>query len=90
MLAEEALAVLLEKIEVVRAMFHGFDYSDFKTNAAMILPMAANHILGLEEAKSGSWTPVTAITRAFSLCSTLDEAAQYNKEIAFFRPSKRL
>lgn len=86
--AEEALAVLLEKIEVVRAMFHGFDYSDYKTNAAMILPMAANHILGLEDGKKRFLDAVTAITRAFSLCSTLDEAAQYNKEIAFFSAIK--
>lgn len=86
--AEDALGVLVEKIEVVRAMFHGFDYSDYKTNAAMILPMAANHILGLEEGKKRFLDAVTSITRAFSLCSTLDEAAQYNKEIAFFSAIK--
>ncbi len=86
--AEEALAVLLEKMEVVRAMFHGFDYSDYQTNAAMILPLAANHILGLEDGKKRFLDAVTAITRAFSLCSTLDAAAQLNKEIAFFSAIK--
>ncbi len=51
LLAEEAFSFLLEKLEVVRAMYHGFDYSDYKTNATMLLPMAANHILGLEDGK---------------------------------------
>ncbi len=87
-LAEEALAVLLEKIEVVQAMFHGFDYSDYKTNAAMLLPLAANHILGLEEGKNRFLDTMAAITKAFSLCSTLDEAAPLRKEIAFYSAIK--
>ena len=32
--AAEALAMLLEKMDVVRGMLHGFDYSDFETKAA--------------------------------------------------------
>jgi type I restriction enzyme R subunit len=88
LLAEEAYALLLEKLEVVRAMFHGFDYSDYKTNAVMLLPMAANHILGLDDGKKRFLDAMAAITKAFSLCSTLDAAAPLRKEIAFFSAIK--
>jgi len=88
LLAEEAYALLLEKLEVVRSMFHGFDYSDYKANAVMLLPMAANHILGIEEGKKRFLDAIAAITKAFSLCSTLDDAASLRKEIAFFSAIK--
>jgi len=88
LLAEEAFALLLEKLEVVRAMYHGFDYSDYKSNATMLLPMAANHILGLDDGKKRFLDAMAAITKAFSLCSTLDEAAPLRKEIAFFSAIK--
>jgi type I restriction enzyme R subunit len=82
--AEEALAILLEKLDVVRGMFHGFDYSDYKTNAHQILILAANHILGLKDGKKRFLDVMASITRAFSLCGTLDGAAPLRMEIAFF------
>ncbi len=82
--AEEAFAVLLEKIDVVRGLFHGFDYSDYETKAHQILVLAANHILGVEDGKRRFLDAMAAITRAFSLCGTLDEAEPFRKEIAFF------
>jgi type I restriction enzyme R subunit len=88
LLAEEAFAFLLEKLEVVRSMYHGLDYSDYETNAIMLLPMAANHILGLDDGKKRFLDAMAAITKAFSLCSTLDEAAPLRKEIAFFSAIK--
>ena len=82
--AEEALAVLLEKLDVVRGLFHGFDYSDYATRAHQILILAANHILGLKDGKKRFLDAMAAITRAFSLCGTLDEAEPLRTEIAFF------
>ncbi len=82
--AEEALAILLEKMDVARGLFHGFDYSDYPTHAHQILIMAANHILGLTDGKKRFLDVMAAITRAFSLCGTLDEAAPLRMEIAFF------
>lgn len=82
--AEEALAVLLERLDVVRGLFHGFDYSDYQTNAHQILILAANHILGVKDGKKRFLDAMAAITRAFSLCGTLDEAEPLRKEIAFF------
>ena len=88
LLAEEAYALMLEKLEVVRSMFHGFDYRDYKINAIILLPIAANHILGLDDGKKRFLDSMVAITKAFSLCSTLDEAVPLRKEIAFFSAIK--
>lgn len=82
--AAEALAVLLEKLDVCRGLFHGFDYSAYETRATELLVPAANHILGLDNGKRRFLDTVTQITRAYSLCGTLDEAAALKKEIAFF------
>ena len=87
-LASEAFAILVEKVDVVRGMFQGFDYEDYETDAASLLVPAANHILGLEDGKKRFLDTVLAITKAFALCGTLDEAHEYKKEIAFFSAVK--
>jgi type I restriction enzyme R subunit len=89
-LAAEAFAVLVEKVDVVRGMFQGFDYGDYETDATSLLIPAANHILSLEEGKKRFLDTVLAITKAFALCGTLDEAQQYKKEIAFFSAVKAI
>ena len=93
-LAQEAFAILLEKIDVVRGMFAGFDYSEYETKAHQLLVPAANHILSLDgdnkrkDRKKEFLDAVLAITKAFALCGTLDEAHEYKKEIAFFSAVK--
>lgn len=87
-LAVEAFAILVEKIDVVRGMFQGFDYGDFETEATLLLIPAANHILGLDDGKKRFMDAVLFITKAFALCGTLDEAHEYKKEIAFFTAIK--
>lgn len=86
--SSEALSILLEKMDVCRGLFHGFDYSGYETKAPALLVPAANHILGMEKGKKRFLDVVTQITRAFSLCGTLDEAAEMRKEIAFFSAVK--
>lgn len=54
---------------------------------ALLLP-AANFVLGLEEGKKRWFDVVLAITKAFSLCGTLDEALALREEIAFFQAIK--
>lgn len=92
--AEEAFSVLLEKVNVVRDMFApnpkqpGFDYRAFETKAPELLIPAANYVLGLEDGKKRFLNEVLAITKAFSLCGTLDEAKALRTEIAFFSAVK--
>jgi len=86
--AEVALDILLEKLDVVRAMFHGFDYRKFETDALRLLVPAANHLLGLKDGKKRFLDVMASVTKAYSLCGTLDEAAALRTEIAFFSAIK--
>jgi type I restriction enzyme R subunit len=86
--AAEALAILLERMEVARALLHGFDYARFRTEALGLLVPAANFILGLEEGKRRWFDVVLALTKAFSLCGTMDAAIALREEIAFFQAVK--
>ncbi|PLK50440.1 type I restriction endonuclease subunit R [Uliginosibacterium sp. TH139] len=83
--AAEALAKLKELMEVARHQLHGFDFSAYRTQAAVLLLPAANFVLGQEEGKKRWADVVLAITKAFSLCGTLDEALPLREEIAFFQ-----
>lgn len=86
--AEEAFSVLLEKMDVVRGLFHGFDYSDFVDQSYKLLVPASNHILGLDDGKKRFLDAVLAINKAYSLCGTLDEAKELRAEIVFFSAIK--
>ncbi|MCS6996006.1 MAG: type I restriction endonuclease subunit R, partial [Casimicrobiaceae bacterium] len=86
--AQQALAKLKELMEVARSLLHGFDYSDFRTQAVALLLPAANFVLGLEDGKKRWSDTVVGITKAFSLCGTLDEAIALREEIAFFQAIK--
>jgi len=86
--AEEAFSVLLEKMDVVHGLFHGFDYSNFVDQSYKLLVPASNHILGLDDGKKRFLDAVLAINKAYSLCGTLDEAKELRAEIAFFSAIK--
>ena len=86
--ATEPLAKLKELMGVARHLLHGFDFSAYRTQAAALLLPAANFVLGLEEGKKRLADVVLCITKAFSLCGTLDEAAAMREEIAFFQAIK--
>ena len=84
----EALAKLKELMEVARGLLHGFDYAAYRNQATGLLLPAANFVLGLEDGKKRWFDVVLAITKAFSLCGTLDEAMELREEIAFFQAIK--
>lgn len=92
--AEEAYAVLAEKLDTIRGMFakstkaDGLDIRNFETQPQKLLVPAANYILGLPDGKKRFLDLVLAATKAFSLCSTLDEAKAFHKEIAFYAAIK--
>lgn len=86
--AEDALAVLLEKMDVLHDMLHGFDYADFRSEAWQLLPGVANHVLGLEDGKKRFADTVLAASKAFALCCTLDEALAHRDELAFLQAVK--
>ena len=86
---ERAVAVLKEKYEVVRGMFHGFDY-----HAVMEAPReqhveglarAMDHILGLEDGKKRYLEAVTELSKAFALAVPQEEAIAIRDEVGFFQ-----
>ncbi|EHH0682349.1 type I restriction endonuclease subunit R [Vibrio vulnificus] len=92
--AEEAFSILLEKMDAIRGMFgktpksDGLDISGHETQAHKLLVPAANYVLGLEDGKKRFLDLVLAATKSYSLCSTLDEAKELRKEIAFYSAIK--
>lgn len=86
--AAEALAKLIELMDVARGILHGFSFEAYRTEATTLLLPAANFILGLEEGKKRWFDVVLGITKTFSLCGTLDEAIPLREEIAFFQAIK--
>jgi len=65
-------------------MMHGFDYSDFEDDPLSVLVPTTEHLLGLPDGKKRFMDVMASVTRAYSLCATLDEAIEMQKEIAFF------
>jgi len=86
--AEDALAVLLEKMDVLHDMLHGFDYTAFRAQAWQLLPGVANHILGLDDGKKRFADTVLSASKAFALCCTLDGALTHRDELAFLQAVK--
>jgi type I restriction enzyme R subunit len=92
--AEEAYAVLAEKMDAIRGMFAktneqvGMNLSAYETQAHRLIIPAANYVLSFKDGKKRFLDLVLAINKAFSLCSTLDEAKNLHKEIAFYSAIK--
>lgn len=84
----EAFRIFQTKQEVVRSLFAGFDYSSFRSNTLTLLPLALDHILGLDDGKKRYLDEVSALSRAYALCSTLDDAKPFEMEVAFFEAVK--
>ncbi len=82
--AEDGLRVLREKMDIIRGMMHGFDYSEYEDDAMSLLLPAMDHLLKLPDGKKRFLDVMASVTRAYSLCATLDEAADLQLGIAFF------
>ncbi len=89
---EQAVQLMLEKIEVVSQMYHGLayeDYFDADTSKKLSLILAAEeHILGLDDGKKRYINEVTALSKAFAIAIPHDEAMDAKDEIAFFQAVK--
>ena len=81
--SEEALRILLEKLQVARDMLHPVDWSSYQTNALQLIPECMDHVLEQEDGKRRYCDTVLLITKAFALCGTLDGAMEVAQEVAF-------
>ena len=91
-LQEQAVQLMLEKLEVVSNMYHGFNYEDYfeaetSKKLSMILS-AEEHILGLEDGKKRYINEVSALSKAFAIAIPHDQAMDAKDEISFFQAVK--
>lgn len=89
---EQAVQLMLEKLEVVSNMFHGFAYEDyFEADTSKKLSMilaAEEHILGLENGKKRFINEVTALSKTFAIAIPHEQAMDAKDEVSFFQAVK--
>ncbi len=89
---EKAVQLMLEKLEIVSQMFHGFAYEDYfgaDTREKLSLILAAEeHILGLNKGKKRYINEVTALSQAFSIAVPHEQAMDVKDEVSFFQAIK--
>lgn len=89
---KRAIEIMLEKLDVIRQMFYGFDYSSFfnvKTREKLsIILRAENHVLGLPDGKNRFVKEVSLLSQAYALSKGSEEASKNAEEIAFFQAVK--
>ena len=89
---EQAVALMLEKLEVVSQMYHGFAYEEYfeadtRKKLSLILE-AEEHILGLDDGKKRYIDEVTALSQAFAIAVPHEEAMDVKDEVSFFQAVK--
>ena len=85
----EAVAVMLEKYEICRGLFHGLDWTKWTTGTPQdrlsLLPTAQEHILRQDNGKSRLLRAVTDLSRAFALAVPHPEALRIRDDVGFFQ-----
>ena len=91
-LQEQAVELMLEKLEVVSNMYYGFNYKEYfeadTSKKLSIILAAEEHILGLEDGKKRYINEVTALSKAFAIAVPHEQAMDVKDEIAFFQAVK--
>ena len=89
---EKAVQLMLEKLEIVSQMFHGFAYEEYfeaDTGKKLSLILAAeDYILGLDNGKKRFIDEVTALSQTFSIAIPHEQAMDVKDEVAFFQAVK--
>ncbi len=86
---ELALSILMEKYEILKTMFHGFDYSPFikgkPQQKLRVIPPAMEHVFSLENGKDRFLKAVTELSKAFALAVPHEKALAIRDEVGFFQ-----
>ncbi len=84
-----AVSVMLEKFEIVKAMYHGFDYSQYFSAKAKdktrVLAGAMDHVLSLENGKDRYLQAIMELSHAFVLAVPSDDSMNIRDEVALFQ-----
>lgn len=89
---QKAVEIMLEKLEVVRCILHGFDYSEFFSGAVKdklsLILRAEDFILGVDEGKTRFVREVSLLGQAYALAKPDPATFENAEEIAFFQAVK--
>ena len=89
---EVAVSLMLEKFEVVKDMFCGFDYKKFfeikPEERITFIPDALEHLLKEEDKKERFVIETSALLKAFSLSIPHPEAMKIKEDVGFFQAVK--
>ena len=86
---EQAVAVMQEKYDVCRGLFHRFDWSLWTTGTAPerlgLLPAAQEHVLAQEDGKERCMNAVRELSQAFALAVPHEETTRIRDDVGFFQ-----
>ena len=86
---EKAVALMLEKYEVCRGLFHGFSWAKWVGGTPQeklaLLPLAQEHILAQEDGKNRLVRAVTELSQAFALAVPHGKALAIRDDVGFFQ-----
>jgi type I restriction enzyme, R subunit len=89
---EKAVQLMLEKLEVVSQIYHGFAYENYFTadigEKLSIILAAEEHILGLDNGRKRYINEVTVLSQVFSIAVPHEQAMDVKEEVAFFQAVK--
>ena len=89
---DEAVSVTLEKLEICRGIFFGFDVGGFLTGTPMarlkMLPEAAEHVFAQDDGRDRLVKAVLDLSKAHALCAAHEDAIAVRDEIAFYQAVK--
>jgi type I restriction enzyme, R subunit len=85
-----AVKILLEKLDVIKELLHGHDYSLYfkgkQTEKLKVIMETIDYVLGLtKENRDLVLKSISELSKAYGLCSTTLEATLHNVEIGFYK-----
>jgi type I restriction enzyme R subunit len=85
----EAVALMQEKYEICRGLFHGFDWSAWTTGTPQarlsLLAAGQEHVLAQKDGKNRLLRAVTELSQAFALAVPHEEALKIRDDVGFFQ-----
>ena len=89
---EQAVAIMMEKYEIVTALFHGFQFHGFQKadtgEKLKLMRSGADFVMGQEDGKKRCMKYVNELSKAFSLAVPHPQAMRIRDDLSFFKAVK--
>lgn len=89
---DEAINAMMEKLEVVRQIMFGYDYTPYFTaplsEKLSIILTSEEHVISVKEGKERFIREVTLLSKVFALSKSSPEAESVAAEVSFFQAVK--